>query len=95
MTNYASLLLNKAYLIIENEGEEISLVQILMETSNCVLIEIHDDEETTFWKKKSDPIFELVEQLTDEQVAAYHELFEEEDFEDMEALEAEHQEIYL
>ena len=45
MTNYASLLLNKAYLIIENEGEEISLVQILMETSNCVLIEIHDDEE--------------------------------------------------
>ncbi len=96
MTNFSNLLLDHAYLIIENEGEEVSLVQVLMETNKCVLVEIHDDEQTTFWRKKSDPIFEIIDQLTDAQVEAYDELLEEEEFEDEEGFEAEHQqEIYL
>lgn len=79
MTNYSSLLLDHAYLILEEEGDEIALVQVLMETNKCVLVELHDDEDTTFWRKKTDPIFEIVEQLTDAQVEAYDELFEDEE----------------
>ncbi|HTB52035.1 MAG TPA: hypothetical protein VK718_04600 [Ferruginibacter sp.] len=95
MTNYSNLLLDQAYLIIENEGEEVSLIQVLMQTNKCVLVEIHDDEQTTFWRKKSDPIFEIIDQLTDAQVEAYDELFEEEDTDYSEEIDAEHQEIYL
>jgi hypothetical protein len=82
MANYSGLLLDHAYLILEEEGDEIALVQILMETTKCVLVELHDNEDTTFWRKKSDPIFEIVELLTEEQVEAYDELFEDEE-EDM------------
>jgi len=95
MANYSNLLLDQAYLIIENEGEEVSLIQVLMETNKCVLVEIHDDEQTTFWRKKSDPIFEIIDQLTDAQVEAYDELFEEEDTDYSEEIDGEHQEIYL
>lgn len=95
MTNYSSLLPDKAYLIIESEGEEIALVQILMETDKCFLVEMHDDEVTTFWRKKSDPIFELIDELTDEQIDMYDELCLEDEIEDFEEMEAEQQGAYL
>jgi replicative DNA helicase len=95
MTNYSSLLLDKAYLIIEREGKEIALVQILMETEKCVLVEMHDDEATTFWRKKSDAIFEVIDELTEEQIDTYDELCVEEEIDDYEEMEAEHQDVYL
>ena len=87
MQNYSNLLLNKSYLIIENEGEEIVLIQVLMQTNECILLESHDDE-FTYWRKKTDPIFELIEQLTEEQLEEYQEFFEE-DFSE------ENEEVYL
>jgi hypothetical protein len=95
MTNYSNLVLDKAYLIIERESEEIALVQILMETEKCVLVEMHDDEATTFWRKKSDPIFEVIDELTEEQVEAYDELCAEEEMDDYEEMEVENQDVYL
>lgn len=78
MANYSGLQVDHFYLVIENEGEDVVLVQPIMVTDNCVLLMHHDDEETTFWRKKNDGIFEIVDELTDEQLAEYEELFEEE-----------------
>ena len=36
----------------------------------------HDDDESTFWRKKSDVLFEIVDELTEEQAEEYENLFE-------------------
>jgi hypothetical protein len=79
MANYSDLQLNSFYLILEEEDDFITLVQPLMETDNCVLLLQHDDEDITFWKRKDDTFFEIVDELTEEQAAEYEDLFEEED----------------
>jgi hypothetical protein len=85
MKNYESLEIGSFYLIIENEGENVSLVEPLMETNNAVLLMHHDDVESTFWRKKADPIFELVDELTEDQLDEYDALVElDEDFDIME-----------
>lgn len=85
MANFSDLTLGNFYLIQENEGEEIALLEVLMFTDNAVLLMHHDDYETSVWRKKTDPIFEIVDELTDAQLDTYDELYEEEmdeDFED-------------
>lgn len=87
MSTYATLQLNHFYLVIEKEGDDIALVQPRMETNDCVLITHHEDgEEYDFWRKKNDALFELIEELTDEQLAEYENLFDtEEGYSDWEA----------
>ena len=84
MSIYADLELNHYYLILEQEGEEISLVSPVMETNNCYLLMNHDEYETTYWKKKGASIFEIVDELTEEQVEEYENLVYEEDDEEEE-----------
>ncbi len=79
MKRYADLEINHFYLIIENEGENIVLVQPILETNECILLEHHDDFETSYWRKKADAIFEVVEELNNEQLAMYEDLFEDEE----------------
>lgn len=78
MANFSDLTLGNFYLIQENEGEEIALLEVLMFTDNAVLLMHHDDYETSYWRKKTDSIFEIVDELTDEQLDTYDELYEEE-----------------
>ncbi|MFL9481401.1 hypothetical protein ACI6Q2_01405 [Chitinophagaceae bacterium LWZ2-11] len=87
MAQYSDLILDHFYLIKEAEEDEIVLVQPLMATDNCVLLQCHDDLETTFWRKKTDAIAELVDELTDEQLADYENLFEDEEGTDWEEQE--------
>ena len=82
MKTYADLEVNHFYLVIEKKDEPIILVQPLLATNECILIEQYDDLELNYWRKKSDAIFELVEELTEEQVTEYDELFEEEEEEE-------------
>jgi hypothetical protein len=86
MTTYADLEFNRFYLIIEKEGGEIILVQPLMETDSCLLLMNMNEDENTFWRKKDDAFFEFIDELDDEQLAEYENLFEEEedDYEDEE-----------
>ncbi len=58
MATYSDLALNRFYLVKENEGEEISLVQPLMESSESILLHYPDVSEATAWKKKSDSLYE-------------------------------------
>ena len=79
MSTYAELLPEHFYLLIEIEGEEIVLLQPILETSNCLLLENQDDYGNIYWRKKSDTIFEIVDELSDEQVAIYDDLYEEDE----------------
>jgi len=82
MPTYAILEIDRHYLIKESEDDEIILVQPLMETTECILLVEYSDAETTYWRKKEDEFDELIEELTDEQVEEYENLFEEDDAED-------------
>jgi hypothetical protein len=87
MSTYSELIVGRYYLITEVEGEELILVQPMLETNGAIFLILHDaEEEITYWRKKKDPIFEIFEELTDEEALAYELLFDEdeadEDWED-------------
>jgi hypothetical protein len=82
MTNFNDLTIGNFYLVVENEGEQIALLEPLMHTDNAVLLMHHDDYETSIWRKKNDAIFEIVDELTIDQLDNYDALFEEEDDDD-------------
>jgi hypothetical protein len=87
MSTYSELIIGRYYLITENEGEELVLVQPMLETSAALFLISHDaEEEVTYWRKKDDTIFEILEELSDEEALAYELLFDEdeadEDWED-------------
>lgn len=82
MAKYSDLHVGNFYLIQQNEGEEISLIEVLMSTDNALMFLHHDEYESLIWKKGSDTIFEIVDELTDEQLKTYNELFEEEEDQD-------------
>ena len=79
MATYADLKINGFYLIKEDESDEIVLVQPLMETDACLLLMNLDEYENTFWRKKTDALHELVDELNDEQLAEYEILFEDDE----------------
>ena len=76
MKTYDELQVNHFYLIKENEGEEIVLIEPILETEHCFLLVLHTDNESTFWRKKTDEIYELIEELSEESQAEYDTLFE-------------------
>jgi hypothetical protein len=80
MSTYSELIIGRYYLITENEGEELVLVQPMLETSAALFLILHDaEEEVTYWRKKDDHIFEILEELTDEEALAYELLFDEDE----------------
>jgi hypothetical protein len=82
MATYNELLPTSYYLIQENENSSLELVYVMMTTGKCVLIEYQDDDQTMSWFKKTDEIFEITEQLTEEQAVIFESLFEDEEDED-------------
>lgn len=80
MSTYSQLSIGRYYLITENEGEELVLVQPMMETTGAVFLILHDaEEEVTYWRKKEDTIFEILEELSDEEAVNYELLFDEDE----------------
>jgi hypothetical protein len=53
------------YLIQEKEDSEIRLVKVTVESDHCLFVARYDDPLVTEWKRKSDPLFDIVECLTD------------------------------
>ena len=84
MPVFKDLLIEKKYLINEYDGDNVLLVEPIMKTESCVLILIHEDVETIIWKKLSDNIFEIIEELSEQKVEEYELLFEEDEDDDFE-----------
>lgn len=95
MKTYADLQKDHFYLIVAQEGEDISLVEPLMQTNNAVLLMHHDDMETSRWYKKTEAFFELVDELTEEQLEEHDELFDLSDDFDPEEEELDENELFV
>lgn len=79
MNTYSTLEMDEFYLIREKENSEIILVQTLMETEQCIFLLERGDNERSYWKKKTDVLFEILQQLTEEQIDEYEELWDNEE----------------
>ena len=53
------------YLVQEKEGAEIKLIKITVESDHCLFVVRYDDPMVTEWKRKSDPLYDIIECLTD------------------------------
>ncbi|HEY8398391.1 MAG TPA: hypothetical protein VIK80_10640 [Flavihumibacter sp.] len=68
MYNYSLLETSCYYLIQEQQDGPISLIKVNLDTDYCMFITRFGDTETTEWKRKQDPIYEILELLTEEKV---------------------------
>ena len=75
MYSYALLDTGCYYLIQEKEDLPIQLIQVTMESDHCVFVTVYGDEEVLNWKKKTDPILDIIELLSDEAVKEWQDLY--------------------
>ena len=79
MATYNDLKTDKYYLVKEVDADDVSLVYVLMETEKAVFLEFEDEMESMVWKKKTDKLDEIVEELTEEQADLYESIVYEEE----------------
>ncbi|HRE51247.1 MAG TPA: hypothetical protein PK339_07500 [Flavitalea sp.] len=75
MYSYALLEAGCHYLIQEKEDAPIHLIQVGLETDYCVLVTRFSDEESMEWKKKTDPIFDILELLSDDKIKDWQAIY--------------------
>ena len=75
MYSYALLENGCYFLIQEKEDLSIQLIQLTLETDHCVFVTVYGDEEVLSWKKKTDPILDIIELLSDEAVKEWQDLY--------------------
>ncbi len=56
------------YLVQEKENEVIKLIKVTVETDHCVFVSHYDDPLVTEWRRKNDPIHDIIECLEDAKV---------------------------
>ncbi len=79
MATYGDLQQGSYYVVQEVENASLELVYIPLVTAKCVLVEFQDDDQTLSWYRKTDELFEIVEQLEDEHAVIYESLFAEDE----------------
>ncbi|HVE60723.1 MAG TPA: hypothetical protein VNA26_02820 [Chitinophagaceae bacterium] len=68
MYSYGLLETGCYYLVQEKTESPINLVKVTNETDHCMYVFFYGDEMVTGWKRKTDPIYDIIECLTDEAV---------------------------
>jgi len=68
MYSYALLEPGCFYLVQEKEKEGLTLLQVKVISDHCMYVEKYCDSVIQEWKRKSDPIFDIVELLSEETV---------------------------
>lgn len=68
MYSYGLLETGCYYLVQEKENETIELIRVAMDTDHCMYVFKYTDEMGSVWKKKSDPLHDIIECLSDEMV---------------------------
>lgn len=59
------------YLVQEEVDSAIELIKITVETDHCLYVFKYRDELVTEWRKKNEPIFDIIECLDDAKVEAW------------------------
>ena len=75
MYSYALLETGCYYLIQEKEGAPIQLIQVTLESDYCAFVTLYSNEELLTWRKKTDPIFDILELLSDDTVKEWQALY--------------------
>jgi hypothetical protein len=75
MYSYALLEKNCYYLIQEKEEDPISLIKVNLETDHCLYVSKYTDGTAIEWKKKTDPIFDILELLGDDKVKDWESIY--------------------
>lgn len=71
MYSYALLEPGCYYLIQEEAESVIELVKVTVETDHCMYVFKYQDQLTTEWRRKSEPIYDIIECLDDAKVDAW------------------------
>ncbi len=79
MFAYGLLEIGCYYLVQEKKDAPLTLIKVAMESDHCMYILRYEDTLASEWKKKSDPIVDIVECLTDEAVRAWEKQYNSED----------------
>ncbi|HEY0749991.1 MAG TPA: hypothetical protein VGD26_02480 [Chitinophagaceae bacterium] len=56
------------YLVQEKNDSAINLVKVTAETDHCMYVFTYEDQLVTGWKRKVDPIYDIIECLSDQAV---------------------------
>jgi hypothetical protein len=76
MYTYGLLEIDCFYLIKEKENSPILLITATLETDHCLFLDKYKSSGmVTFWKKKDDPIFEIIECLEDRMAQAWQDQY--------------------
>ena len=75
MYSYALLEKGCYYLIQEKEQGPVDLIKINMETDYCMYVSQYADAEAIVWKKKTDPIFDILELLGEDEVKTWASIY--------------------
>jgi hypothetical protein len=75
MYSYSLLEPGCYYLIQEKEDEPVTLIKITVETDLCLYITQYEDMPVMVWKKKNDPIFDILELLSDDKVKEWEAVY--------------------
>jgi hypothetical protein len=59
------------YLVQEKESSPIELIKVAVESDHCMYVFKYNDETVTIWKRKNDPVYDIIECLSDDKVDAW------------------------
>jgi hypothetical protein len=75
MYSYALLEKNCYYLIQEAEDSPVHLIKVNLETEQCMYVSRYLDEQVNEWKKKGDPIFDILELVSDDKIKEWESIY--------------------
>lgn len=75
MYSYALLERDCYYLIQEAEGSSVQLIKVNLETEQCMYVSRYADEQVNEWKKKGDPIFDILELVSDDKIKDWESIY--------------------
>ncbi len=79
MYSYGLLETGCYYLVQEKENDPIHLIKATLESDHCMFVMKYEDSPVTQWKRKSDPIHDIIECLTDDAVRTWEKYYNSED----------------
>jgi hypothetical protein len=56
------------YLVKEKEDSDITLIKVALESDHCLFVQKFEDPTDTEWKMKKEPLFDIIECLSDQAV---------------------------
>jgi hypothetical protein len=75
MYSYALLENGCHYLIQEKEDSPITLIQITVESDHCLYVTMFGEDEAMVWRRKNDPIFDIIELVSEHTVKEWESLY--------------------